>query len=276
MCHLKPFVAGETLLEEGSSGLGLFIIVGGEVEVFKVVNGRRARLAILGEGDVVGEMALLDNQPRSASAVALRDSECLLLSRSRFRTLLERRARIAWPIVPALVHRIRNLQEQIVAAEGRANEDSETRVRAHPTRGETETEINAEMEVNAGRTNNYAPPDPEPNHGNGPGSDTAEQLPSAMAGILRAQYALMMTGATGFDESARLIEVFLRSLNEETGLTRGSPVERVARALPTGLVTASLRSWNAALGVPARMLTSFRSHLQAVDDEGPRSDEPCD
>ena len=94
MCHLKLYAAGETILEQGSTGLGLFVLVYGRVEVFKHpedvppdgghMEDRAVSLAVLEDGDVLGEIALLDDQPRSASAVALTETQCLLLSRERF------------------------------------------------------------------------------------------------------------------------------------------------------------------------------------------------
>ena len=125
MCLLKHYTTGDSILEEGSTGLGLFVLVSGRVEVFKRQGDQRISLAVLTDGDVLGEMALLDDQPRSASAVALASTECLLLSRDRFRLLVKRRPPVAWPIVPALALRIRDLQQRLLAAENSAQHDAD-------------------------------------------------------------------------------------------------------------------------------------------------------
>lgn len=277
MCVLEDFSAGDILLEEGSSGLGLLIIVSGRVEVFKTREGQPVQLAVLTRGAVVGEMALLDDRPRSASARALVATQCLVLSRSRFRSLLERRARIAWPIVPALVLRIRELQDQIVdtkpsTAVGDAYA-AQTAIR-EPGSSEAEPPGDSDPEVAVAgeeRAADPLPPDTESD------SMSTERLSGGAAtDLLRTQYAVLMTGVSGIEESARLIEVFLRSLDEETGMTEGGPVGPILQAFPAGLMTAGLRSWNAAMDVPGRMLASFRDHSHEVRSNAPHHDAESD
>ena len=80
--------AGETVFEEGERGDHFFIIVRGEVELRKRSGEGQKKLAILREGQAFGEMALLNQTPRSASAHALCDTYMLSVSRAAFAQIL--------------------------------------------------------------------------------------------------------------------------------------------------------------------------------------------
>lgn len=253
MCLLKSYAPGDFILEEGSTGLGLFLVTAGQVEVFKTLYDEQIRLAVLGQGDVLGEMALLDDQPRSATAVALEGTECLLLSRDQFRTLLKRRPRIAWRIVPALALRIRELQDQLLEIAGRTSNPPEAASTGEEFRPETPEETPETLPEGAAETT---------------GSVVAQTEPDdSDAGLLHMQVALMMTGAIGFSESARLLEVFLRRLDEEAGLSSERSLFEVARDFPSGLFAAGTSSWSEGLKIPSKMLESFRDHLRKPSDE---------
>ncbi|HUF75417.1 MAG TPA: cyclic nucleotide-binding domain-containing protein [Longimicrobiales bacterium] len=80
--------AGETVFEEGERGDHFFIIVRGEVELRKRSGEGQKKLAILREGQAFGEMALLNQTPRSASAHAVVDTYMLSISRAAFGQIL--------------------------------------------------------------------------------------------------------------------------------------------------------------------------------------------
>jgi CRP-like cAMP-binding protein len=82
------FEAGETVFEEGERGHHFYIIVRGEVELRKKSGSGQKRLAVLREGQAFGEMALLNQTPRSASAHALVDTYVLSISRAAFGPIL--------------------------------------------------------------------------------------------------------------------------------------------------------------------------------------------
>ncbi len=249
-CMMRRYESGQAILEEGSTGLGLFLITAGRVEVFKTLDGRKVPLAVLGEGDVLGEMALLDDQPRSASAAALEDTECLLLSRASFRSLLKRRPRIAWPIVPSLARRIRDLQEQLL------DEVLDARERPLPALPAVEAETAVVLAP--------LPPEAEPNDHLTVAEEAAPGGPDgSRTDVLRAPYALTMASAVGFGESVRLFEVFFRSLDEESGLSSGRPMSDVVRDLPASFAAAGRSSWDQGRRVPSRLLDTFREHLRA-------------
>ena len=102
------------ILIEESAGETFFLISNGSVKITRMSDdGREVILAILGEGDFFGEMALLDGEGRSANVVALEDAEVLTLQRSDFLDILERFPKIAIHLLKELTTRIRHSDQQI-------------------------------------------------------------------------------------------------------------------------------------------------------------------
>ncbi len=104
----RRYAKGEILIKKGETGLGMFVIKSGLVEVFDTRDSHRVALAIVGAGKCVGEMSLMDERPRSANVEALEDTDCLLITRDSFNSLTRRDAEILWGIVPMLVERLRH------------------------------------------------------------------------------------------------------------------------------------------------------------------------
>ena len=82
--------AGRTVFSQGDPGDALYVIVSGAVEVRGERDGQGERVAVLGPGDCLGEMALVTGDPRSATVVALSPTRLLRLDKERFRALSER------------------------------------------------------------------------------------------------------------------------------------------------------------------------------------------
>ena len=102
------------ILIEESAGETFFLISKGTVKITRMSDdGREVILAILGEGDFFGEMALLDGEGRSANVIALEDAEVLTLQRSDFLDILERFPKIAIHLLKELTARIRYSDQQI-------------------------------------------------------------------------------------------------------------------------------------------------------------------
>ena len=102
------------ILVEESAGETFFLISKGTVKITRMSDdGREVILAILGEGDFFGEMALLDGEGRSANVIALEDAEVLTLQRSDFLDILERFPKIAIHLLKELTTRIRYSDQQI-------------------------------------------------------------------------------------------------------------------------------------------------------------------
>jgi CRP/FNR family cyclic AMP-dependent transcriptional regulator len=80
----RHLVAGATLFNAGESGDSLFVVQAGEVELFiKDTAGQKIVLTVAGRGEIFGELSLLDQGARTATAVALIDSELLELDRRK-------------------------------------------------------------------------------------------------------------------------------------------------------------------------------------------------
>jgi CRP-like cAMP-binding protein len=82
LMQTRRHAEGECICQEGDPGKEMFVVVSGEVEVKKCVgpDGRETTLAKLRVGDCFGEMSLIDVQPRSASVLALKDTELYVVS----------------------------------------------------------------------------------------------------------------------------------------------------------------------------------------------------
>ncbi|HVF20112.1 MAG TPA: Crp/Fnr family transcriptional regulator [Mycobacteriales bacterium] len=109
----RRYRKGQPLVHEGESGTTLFVIVEGSVAVFVTAEtGDRMTLATLGPTDVVGEIALLDEGPRSASAEAIEPTTVLVLSRATFLDLVRTQPKIVDGVLRAMGAMVRRLSEQ--------------------------------------------------------------------------------------------------------------------------------------------------------------------
>jgi CRP/FNR family transcriptional regulator, cyclic AMP receptor protein len=104
---------GGTLIRQGEPGREAFIVLAGEAEVR--VDGEM--VAVVRAGEVVGEMALLDNKPRSASVVAMTPLEILVIDPRQFAMLFSDARAARW-IAASLARRLRDFEtaRQLVAA----------------------------------------------------------------------------------------------------------------------------------------------------------------
>ena len=90
----------------------MYIVVEGELEVSRAdpaVEGESQRITVLGESQVFGDMALLDDEPRSASVIALQDCRLLSLQRSDLERILRRYSSIAFNMMRILSGRLRDI-----------------------------------------------------------------------------------------------------------------------------------------------------------------------
>jgi CRP/FNR family transcriptional regulator, cyclic AMP receptor protein len=84
----KAYAPGETVFQEGDPGKGLFVVLDGEIEVVRDIGQGPQRLATFGPGTAFGELALIDDLPRSATAQATTPTRLLILYRSHFEDLV--------------------------------------------------------------------------------------------------------------------------------------------------------------------------------------------
>ncbi|UCD38314.1 MAG: Crp/Fnr family transcriptional regulator [Fidelibacterota bacterium] len=80
---------GEVIFQDGKPGQSMFIVLEGQVEISKMLGDQKTILAKLGAGSIFGEMAIIDSQPRSATATAATNTILLEISREMFRSRLE-------------------------------------------------------------------------------------------------------------------------------------------------------------------------------------------
>jgi len=105
------FKAGDTIISEGDEGDTAFFIVDGSVEV---IIGRAAEARSVGalrEGEVFGEMSLIEPGPRSATVKAATDVECLAMSYEEFVAAIEDHPERAVAFMKTLVRRLRQMNQ---------------------------------------------------------------------------------------------------------------------------------------------------------------------
>ncbi|MGE5235545.1 MAG: cyclic nucleotide-binding domain-containing protein [Acidobacteriota bacterium] len=103
----SPFQAGEYVFREGDPGNEMFIIQEGQVEIVKELRGEERQLAVLEEGDFFGEMAVLEEMPRLASARALTDCVLLRIDASTFDQMVRHNPEIPVRMLRKLSGRLR-------------------------------------------------------------------------------------------------------------------------------------------------------------------------
>jgi CRP/FNR family transcriptional regulator len=108
---------GKTLFEIGAVGDGCYWLEQGVLKVsIASPQGAERILAILGAGSIVGELAMLDGLPRSATVQALRDSRLTFLARSVFLEVLREHPQIYRHLLTILVERLRQADDEVAAA----------------------------------------------------------------------------------------------------------------------------------------------------------------
>ena len=108
---------GETLFERGDAGDGCYWLRHGVVSVCAAsASGEQCILAILGPGALVGELAMIDGLPRSATVRAVRDCSLTFVSRSAFTAMLRHHPEFHSDIVATLAARLRQSDENMIAS----------------------------------------------------------------------------------------------------------------------------------------------------------------
>src|SRR5215510_1291844 len=111
--QVKTFKAGRNIFQEGDPGDGLYLIVDGKVQITCLLGqDQRTVLSQLGSGDFFGEMAVLDSQPRSATATAETDTRVYFILRDDLLKVLERSPSLAANLVGEFSQRMRDFNHQ--------------------------------------------------------------------------------------------------------------------------------------------------------------------
>jgi hypothetical protein len=121
MADTMKLKKGATIINEGTTGSDAYFILSGSVEVSKKVGEEKLVLSRLVKGSIFGEMSLVDDKPRSATIVALEDTEVRVIGRDRFESMLEQNPRAVIPLLKQVFQRVRYLNQMVTAFCGQAS-----------------------------------------------------------------------------------------------------------------------------------------------------------
>ncbi len=114
MAVRKTYRTREIVLRKGDPAMQMYVIAKGRLKAITAgAEGRQAALSIMGPGEVFGEVALLDGEPRSATITALEPCELIILNRNDFYHFLERNPSAAIGLLQVLARRLRRLSERV-------------------------------------------------------------------------------------------------------------------------------------------------------------------
>jgi len=110
----RTYPKNSVILFEDDPGDALYVVAEGQVKVVLIgEDGREVILSVLGEGEFFGEMALIDDEPRSAHVIAMEDSTLLVLRREDFQGILKQTPSIALALLRELSRRLRRVDEKV-------------------------------------------------------------------------------------------------------------------------------------------------------------------
>lgn len=109
----RAFPAGTVLFREGDAAQEMYVIHSGRVEVTRRIRDRSAVLAVLPPGEFFGEMAIINNRPRSATATVVEDAVLLVIDARTFEAMIRGKAEIAVRMIKALASRLDQANQQI-------------------------------------------------------------------------------------------------------------------------------------------------------------------
>jgi len=108
------FKRGSVIVTEGDPADGLYVVVSGRIKVLLSDNeGKEVVLTVESGGACFGEIALLDEEPRSASVAALENTELLIIYRDQFMDLLDNHPEFARALIRSLAHMVRRLTKNV-------------------------------------------------------------------------------------------------------------------------------------------------------------------
>src|SRR3954463_6167258 len=109
----REFKKGDVLFREGEPGKEMYVIQTGKVNITKTVRDTEKILATLGAGEFFGEMAILNNKPRSAGAVMAENGKLLVIDPRTFEAMIRGNVEIAVRLIKKLSDRLQEADEQI-------------------------------------------------------------------------------------------------------------------------------------------------------------------
>lgn len=114
IAYEESFSDGEVIAEQGETGEAMFVITAGEVRVCMTKDGVQSEVARRGVGNCVGEMAILNREPRSATLIAAGEVRVLCIDQRSFEGLLRDRPDVSLNIIKELSRRLKEASERIM------------------------------------------------------------------------------------------------------------------------------------------------------------------
>ena len=105
----KVFAEGAPIFHEGSEGDVAYIVLGGQVEIWRTVDGKKKRLGVVRQGGIFGEMAMIDNRPRMASASALEPTQVAIVTKTDFQQRMKESDPVIAAVLRILADQVRRL-----------------------------------------------------------------------------------------------------------------------------------------------------------------------
>jgi len=109
----RHYTEDDMIFCENEPGYELYIIQSGRVKITKMVDGQEVMLAVLQPGDIFGEMAILDNKPRSATAVCAEKASMLAINKANFEGMVKAQPQLATKLITLLSERIWTAYRQL-------------------------------------------------------------------------------------------------------------------------------------------------------------------
>jgi len=109
----RIYPAGEVLFREGEHGEEMFVLQSGEVEISRRMRNEDQVIAVVSPGEFFGEMAIVNNRPRSATATVKSDARLLVIDGRTFEAMLRGKTEIAVRMIQVLAARLERANQQI-------------------------------------------------------------------------------------------------------------------------------------------------------------------
>lgn len=114
----RQYDSGQPIVREGQTGMGLYCIQSGKVQVTQQTSDGPKDLRTMGPGESFGELSLLEDQPRSATITALEPTTCVLLDKMQFNAELNSFPEIALPLLHTLAAWLQDAERRSRATTG--------------------------------------------------------------------------------------------------------------------------------------------------------------
>ncbi len=109
----KVYRGGDVIIRQGDAGNCMYVIQDGEVEVIRSHNGSTVPLAVLGQGDIFGELSLFGNDKRSATVRALGDARIITVDKKTFLRRIQEDLTLSFRIFQTMADRINNMNAEL-------------------------------------------------------------------------------------------------------------------------------------------------------------------